>query len=183
MQKEITVWHVEMLAAEFVQSTELDRQYELKQTVTPLPELNRFLYATVGAPWLWYMRLQWSYQEWLDYLSSGKVETWIAYQGATPVGYFELEKQPMGSVEIGYFGLLPDFIGKGLGGALLTDAINRAFSIGGKRVWLHTCTLDHPQALPNYLARGFRIFKEETFMEELPDEQLDSWPGAQRHVR
>jgi GNAT superfamily N-acetyltransferase len=77
-----------------------------------------------------------------------------------------------------HFGLLPGFIGRGLGGELLTAATSRAWEMGAGRVWVHTCTLDHPQALPNYRARGFHVFHTEEKLEELPDEPLQPWPGA-----
>ena len=99
----------------------------------------------------------------------------IALDGM-PAGYFELERQPDDRVEIVYFGLLPTFVEKGIGGWALSEAVRRAWAIGAKRVWMHTCTLDHPRALANYVARGFRLFKVETKMEELPDVSL--WPGA-----
>ncbi|MDH3640995.1 MAG: GNAT family N-acetyltransferase [Gammaproteobacteria bacterium] len=152
--------------------------YQLVQAEVPSPELNRFLYASVGADWCWYERLSWPYQRWLDYLNRPEVVTWVAYVQGTPAGYFELESQDGGSEEIAYFGLLPGFIGKGLGGALLTDAINTAWARGARRVWLHTCSLDHPSALDNYQARGFRVFDTVQDYEELPDESLEPWPGA-----
>ena len=86
-----------------------------------------------------------------------------------PAGYFELEKHHDGSVEVSYFGLLPEFQGRGLGKYLLTEAAEAAWARGASRVWLHTCTLDHPGALANYLARGFRPFKTETYEADLPD--------------
>jgi GNAT superfamily N-acetyltransferase len=79
----------------------------------------------------------------------------------TPAGYFEIEKRPEGEVEIKNIGLLPAFIGQGLGGHLLTVAVERAWAWGATRVWLHTCTHDHPHALRNYVARGFRVCKTE----------------------
>jgi GNAT superfamily N-acetyltransferase len=94
------------------------------------------------------------------------------------VGYFELEQQTQGNVEVAYFGLLPQFVGKGLGGQLLTAAVSRAWELGARRVWVHTCDLDHPRALENYQARGFRVFKVEARLEELPDTPLELWPGA-----
>ena len=133
------------------------RPYELVRVEIPCPELNRFLYASVGADWFWYTRLTWSHRQWLDWLDREEVGTWIAYVDGTPAGYFELERQPPGSVEIAYFGLLPQFIGRGLGRRLLVDAILTARDFGGQRVWLHTCSLDHPSALSNYQARGFRV--------------------------
>jgi GNAT superfamily N-acetyltransferase len=144
----------------------------------PCPELNRFFYTTIGCRWWWYSRLPWDYARWLAYLDRPEVETWIANVAGTPAGYFELERQKDGSVELAYFGLLPGFIGKGIGGSFLTTAINRAWDMGAVRVWVHTCNLDHPQALLNYQARGFRIFRVEELMEELPDEPLQPWPGA-----
>ena len=78
-------------------------------------------------------------------------------------GYFELHREDDGAVEIVYFGLLPQYTGRGLGGALLTEAVERAWASGAARVWLHTCTFDHPAAIPNYLARGFTVFKTEEY--------------------
>ncbi len=159
------------------------RDYELRKCHTPLPELNRFLYATVGAPWTWYMRLTWTWQEWYDYLSKDTVHTWIAYDQGTPIGYFELEEQSAGAVEVAYFGLLPEFVGKGFGKSLLEDAIDKGWQLASSRVWLHTCTLDHPNALPNYLRRGFKVFKEEDFEDEVPAEPLQPWSGANKPVK
>jgi len=175
----IHVWHLEMTSRPDTKPAPHDR-YELRRTETPLPELNRFLYASVGAPWMWYMRLEWTWQQWWHFISKPTVETWVAYQGATPVGYFELEKQDGGQTEIAYFGLLPEFVGKGIGRLLLEDAIDRAWRLAENRIWLHTCTLDHPSALPNYLARGFHVFLEEDLEDEVPDKPLQPWPGAEK---
>jgi GNAT superfamily N-acetyltransferase len=107
-----------------------------------------------------------------------------------PAGYFELEAQPPSppsplpqgeggiDVEIAYFGLLPQFVGCGLGSHLLTCAIECGWKMGARRVWVHTCTLDHPQALANYQARGMRLYKEETKVEELTARPPGPWPGA-----
>jgi GNAT superfamily N-acetyltransferase len=93
-------------------------------------DLNRFLYATVGARWWRYSRLPWDYARWLTYLHRPELETWIGYVSGTPAGYFELERQNGNNVEIAYFGLMPGFIGKGLGGALLSAAISKAWDMG-----------------------------------------------------
>lgn len=178
MKQEVHVWHVEM--TERPDLSKANRPYDLRKTTRPLPELNRFLYGTVGAPWCWYVRLTWNYQQWMEYLDRDVVHTWVAYQGATPVGYFELEEQAAGSVEIAYFGLLPEFTGEGLGKLLLEDALYQAWLLAENRVWLHTCTLDHPAALPNYLARGFKVFLEEDTVDEIPDEALEVWSGAEK---
>jgi GNAT superfamily N-acetyltransferase len=139
--------------------------FTLLRIEVPTPELNRFLYVAVGAGWAWRDRLPWDRARWLAYLDRAEVETWVMHVRGSPAGYFELERQGE-SVEVAYFGLLPAFIGLGLGGALLTAAIARGFDLGAARVWLHTCTLDHPQALANYVARGLRPYKtEETLVE------------------
>ena len=128
--------------------------FMLGRIEVPTPELNRFLYVAVGSGWLWRDRLPWDRARWLAYLERPEVETWVMYVRGSPAGYFELERQGE-SAEVAYFGLLPAFIGLGLGGALLTAAIARAFDLGAARVWLHTCTLDHPAALPLYQKCGF----------------------------
>lgn len=180
MKKNVHVWHVEITDSGQITPPLPDTPYELRRGATCLPELNRMLYVAVGAQWLWYERLGWSYQKWQRFLSRPNTQTWVAYNGATPVGYFELEAQPAGAAEICYFGLLPEFIGKGFGGHLLRDAIDKAWQLGGKRIWLHTCTLDHPRALPNYQARGFQVFKEEDIVVNIPDEAIQPWQGANK---
>ncbi len=179
MQQLVTTHSLELTSFDHLESAESQAvRYQLKQVEIPCPVFNRFLYASVGADWTWYQRLVWSYEQWQQYLSRPEVGTWIAYVQGTPAGYFELEKQPGGSVEIAYFGLLPQFIGQGIGGALLRDAILTARDFGGERVWLHTCSMDHPSALANYQARGFRVFDRSEEFEEVPDAPLQPWPGA-----
>jgi GNAT superfamily N-acetyltransferase len=152
----------------------------IRQARLPCPELNRFLYTAVGGDWYWTDRLPWTYAQWRAWVEQPTLETWVAYVSGTPAGYFELEAQAEGQVELAYFGLLPQFIGTGLGGSLLTVAIERAWNMGAVRVWVHTCTLDHPGALANYCARGFRVFREETHAQELPEHSPGAWPGARR---
>ncbi len=180
MKQSIKVWHIEITDAARMPKISALRPYSLKKLTRPLPEFNRFLYVAVGASWQWYMRLTWTYDQWLACLNRPGVETWVAYDEGTPVGYFELERQADDCVEIAYFGLITDFIGQGFGKALLEDAIAHAWRLGGRRVWLHTCSLDHPQALNNYLARGFEIFHEETVIDDLPDAPIQPWNGANK---
>jgi ribosomal protein S18 acetylase RimI-like enzyme len=118
------------------------------------PAFNRDFYARIGARWSWTDRLPWTEERWAAW--SQRVETWKATAAGEPVGYYELDATADGSVEIASFGLLPGFEGRGLGGHLLTHAIRRGFELG-PRVWVHTCTLDAPGALPNYLARGMSV--------------------------
>ena len=127
--------------------------------------LWRYLYSEVGRPWHWRDRLGWADGEIRAYLS-GPITLWLLSSGGAPAGYFELKRCDDRSVEIAYFGLLPDFVGKGLGKYLLIRAIEEAWALAPSRVWLHTCTLDHPAALPNYLARGFTATRTESYTVE-----------------
>lgn len=127
------------------------------------PSFYRYLYAEVGRAFQWTDRLTWSDDAIRDHLATPGLALWLlSWQGA-PAGYFELKPHTDGSVEIAYFGLLPEFIGRGWGKHLLSEAVRAAWPAGTNRVWLHTCTLDHPAALPNYLNRGFRAVGEETY--------------------
>lgn len=128
----------------------------------------RTLYREVGRDYYWLDRLAWSDEELSGHLARGAVRVWILRDEAGVGGYFELEKHPDDSVEIAYFGLLRSRHGRGLGRLLLARAIREGWDWGANRVWLHTCTLDGPTALPNYLARGFVPFKRETYQQELP---------------
>ena len=148
MAREIAIYYLEMTdPGQLTPGRVAGDALELKQAEVPSPELNRYLYTAVGGDWYWVDRLGWTYQEWLTWLSRPKIETWVAYERGTPAGYFELDGTKDGEVEIAQIGLLPQFIGGGLGGRLLTMATECAWGIGGSRVWLHTCSLDHPNAL------------------------------------
>ena len=127
------------------------------------PDLWRFLYTEVGRDYHWVDRLSWSDDEIRAYLADPALELWVLTDGDSTAGYFELRKHTDEAVEIAYFGLLPEFVGRGLGKFLLTRAVERAWARGAARVWLHTSSLDHASALPNYLARGFSIWKQETY--------------------
>jgi len=153
----------------------------------PAPEFSRFLYATVGGDWHWRERLPWTRQRWLEYLSRRHVETWVAWVEGAPAGYVELAGSSTVDgleVEIAYFGLLPGFLGIGLGGHLLTTGLRLAWVMDGRwpgtapvrRVWVHTCTLDGPAALANYRARGLVPYRTEEAEEEVPDSPPGSWP-------
>jgi GNAT superfamily N-acetyltransferase len=120
------------------------------------PAQYRELYRRIGEGWHWRDRNAWSDERLARHLAKPDVSVWELRIGESLGGYFELEVQDGGAVEIVYFGLTPEFIGKGFGAALLSRAVDEAFALGASRVWLHTCTLDSPHALPNYKARGFR---------------------------
>ena len=128
----------------------------------------RALYTLVGERWLWRDRLVWTDEELDAYLSAPDVHVWLLSVGGATAGYFELRQRGSDAVEVMYFGLVPAFMGRGLGGWMLTRAVDEAFALGATRVVLNTCTLDAPQALPNYLARGFTIVREERYLLDVP---------------
>lgn len=131
------------------------------------PSFFRYLYVAVGGAYHWVDRLPWTDDDIRRYLATPGVSLWVLYAAGAPAGYFELKRHEDGAFEIAYFGLLPEFIGRGLGKYLLSEAALEAWRQGARRVWLHTCTLDGPAALPNYRARGFRPFKEEVYSVDL----------------
>ena len=126
-------------------------------------QLNRFFYKNVGKKHQWVDRLVWSETQWIDYVSSKKVKTFIFKHKENLAGFFELISHIKNNeTEIAYFGLLEEFQNKKLGSYLLSEAIKISFSENINRVWLHTCSLDHKNALNNYISRGMQIFKTET---------------------
>jgi GNAT superfamily N-acetyltransferase len=129
----------------------------------------RYLYAEVGRAYHWYDRLPWTDEQTRARLQDPCVSLHLLTVAAAPAGYFELQRHADGSVEIAYFGLLPEFLGRGLGKYLLSEAVASAWALGASRVWLHTCSLDAKAALPNYVARGFVPYEQETYEAELPE--------------
>jgi GNAT superfamily N-acetyltransferase len=127
------------------------------------PSFYRYLYVEVGREWHWVDRLGWDDDEVKAHLGQPSLSLWLLSVSGSPAGWFELKGHDDGSVEIAYFGLLPEFRRRGLGKHLLTEAVKRGWATGANRVWLHTCTLDDPAAQPNYLARGFKAYKEERY--------------------
>ena len=177
---EVTTWSLELKdPSDLVPASAPDLDFELRQARRPSPELGRFLYSAVGGNWYWIDRLPWTYAQWLEWQSAPGRETWVAYLEGTPAGYFELDGSVEGAVELAYVGLLPAFIGGGLGGWLLTKALERAWALGPRRVWVHTCTLDGPAALANYQARGMKVCEVTTHQQDVEPEPPGPWPGAE----
>lgn len=133
------------------------------------PAHYRRLYAAVGDRWHWHDRDAWSDELLAAHLARPDVYVWECLVGDESAGYFELLRCADGSAEIAYFGLAEPFIGRGIGKAMLTRAVEAAWALYPTRVWLHTCTLDSSHALPNYLARGFTPVRRERYVAELPD--------------
>lgn len=162
---DVTTWYLEQTSPADLRKARSPRvPIEIVRAELPSPEFSRFLYTAVGGGWHWTDRLGWTAEQWSDWLAAD-VETWVAYERGTPAGYAQLQGQSEGNVEIAYFGLLPYAMGKGIGGHLLAFAVERAWDLAERlpraateRVWVHTCSLDGPAALPNYRARGFRVY-------------------------
>lgn len=184
-----TVWYLEQTyRTQPRPANVLDVPVEIVRAELPSPEFSRFLYTAVGGDLFWVDRLEWTWQQWYDCLTQPGVETWVAWVRGTPAGYAELHAQPAGQVELTHFGLLPSFTGQGLGGHLLTFALDQAWTIAHRwpgqqpttRVWLHTCSQDSPIALPTYQSHGLHVYRTQTQTLHLPAEPAGPWPGAHR---
>ena len=128
-------------------------------------QLNKFFYKNIGKNHHWVDRLVWTEKQWIDYVSNKDVKTYVLKISNDLAGYFELNlHSEKNEVEIAYLGLLEEYQNKKLGSYLLSSAIKNSFLNKPKRVWVHTCSLDHKNALNNYIARGMKIFKTETIM-------------------
>lgn len=141
----------------------------LERVNPPTPDVVSRFYRDVGAACHWVDRLQWTDAQWNGELSREGTELWVLRVDGAEAGFFQLLMPSADMCEIHYFGLLPGFEGQGLGAHLLTLAVGRAWNTGAEKVILNTCTLDHPGALPNYLARGFEVVGTYTERRELPE--------------
>ena len=128
-------------------------------------QINKFFYKNIGKDHRWIDRLIWTDKQWIDYVSNENVKTYILKKDKNLAGYFELIfHKNKNETEIAYFGLFKEYQNKKLGSFLLSSAIKHSFSKNIKRVWVHTCSLDHKHALNNYISRGMRIFKKESII-------------------
>ena len=164
MKKEIERNYLEINSLEDLNETNiLSEDYSIKIVEPRDFQLNKFFYKNVGKNHHWIDRLIWTDQQWSNYTSDNKVKTYILKNKDDLAGYFELiSHKDKKEVEIAYLGLLEEYYNKKLGSYLLSAAIRNSFSDKIKRVWVHTCSLDHQNALNNYLSRGMKIFKKET---------------------
>ena len=164
MNKKIERNYLEINSFEDFNDSKLHPKGFIVQLLNPVDfQLNKFFYKNVGNKHHWVDRLIWTEKQWIEYVSDEKVKTYILKNKDDLAGYFELIiHTDKGEVEIAYLGLLEEFHNKKLGSYLLTLAIKNSFLEEPKRVWVHTCSLDHKNALNNYLSRGMKIFKKET---------------------
>jgi GNAT superfamily N-acetyltransferase len=176
---EITTWYLEQTSpADLLPTAEPGLPLTIMQAQHPTPEFSRFLYTAVGGPWHWRGRLPWTWRQWEEWLDKPGLQTWVVYLHGTPAGYAELVPHDDGSIEVNSFGLLPSFVGKGIGRYFLWWVLDHAWQHTATRVWLHTCSLDSPHALANYQARGLRVYDIKVGSEDLPDRPPGPWPGA-----
>ena len=141
----------------------IPKEFKIELIDPPNFQLNKFFYKNVGKKHRWIDRLMWNEKQWIDYTTNENIKTYVLKKKEDLVGYFELLfHDDLNEIEIAYFGLLEEYHNKGLGSHLLSLAIKKSFLKKPKRVWLHTCSLDHENALRNYISRGMKIFKKES---------------------
>ena len=137
----------------------LSDNFTIKEASKNNFDLNKFFYKQIGKKHQWVDRLIWQDKNWMDYISNKNLKTFILQKNNEYIGYFELIFHK-NDCEIAYFGILEEHIGRGYGGFLLSEALKIGLK-NANRVWVHTCTLDHPNAIENYKSRGMKIFKTE----------------------
>ena len=164
MNKKIDRNYLEIFSLnELVETNNPSDEFIVNLIDPPNFQLNKFFYKEIGKNHHWIDRLVWTEEQWIKYTTSINVKTFILKKNDDLVGYFELIfHQDKKETEIAYFGVLEDYHNKKLGSYLLSIAIKKSFMDNTKRVWVHTCSLDHKNALKNYLSRGMRIFKTES---------------------
>ena len=164
MNKKIQRNYLEINSLTDLKDSKISPEGYVVQLVQPSDfQLNKFFYKNIGKKHHWVDRLAWTEKQWTEYISNKKIKTYVLKRNEDLAGYFELiihdDKK---EVEIAYFGLLEEYQNKKLGSFLLSAAIKNSFFNKPKRVWVHTCSLDHKNALKNYISRGMKVFKKET---------------------
>ena len=164
MSTEINRYYLEINSTEEIKEIgNLSPEFKILNLKPPNFQLNKFFYKNIGKKHRWTDRLIWTDLQWIDYVQDKKNDTFVLKKDTDMVGYFELiHHQNTNEVEIAYLGLLEEYINKKLGSHLLYIALKKSFLKSPKRVWVHTCSLDHKNALNNYLSRGMKVFKQET---------------------
>ena len=153
-------YYLEMRSTEQLRSKPLPPELTVVECQIKQFPFNRFLYQLVGGPWQWTDKLSLSDAQWRDLVEHPGHRTWVAYHQGAIAGYYELQRVG-NDVEILYFGLVEAFFGRGFGGPLLSHALASAWAWAGtERVWVHTCSLDHPSALGNSQARGLQLYQQ-----------------------
>ena len=164
MTKKIERNYLEINSLTELNSSTVSSDDYLVKLINPADfEINKFFYKNIGKKHHWVDRLSWTNEQWIKYTSDEKLKTYVLQKNNDLAGYFELiSHTEINEVEIAYLGLLEEYQNKKLGSYLLSSAIKNSFLNNPKRVWVHTCSLDHKNALNNYISRGMKIFKKET---------------------
>ena len=150
---------------ELVESNKPNEEYQIKLIDPPDFQLNKFFYKNIGKNHSWIDRLVWTEKKWVEFTKSKNVKTFVLTNRDDLAGYFELIfHHDKNETEIAYLGILEEYQNKKLGSYLLSTAIKKSFINNPSRVWVHTCSLDHRNALSNYLSRGMKIFKKESII-------------------
>jgi GNAT superfamily N-acetyltransferase len=152
-----------MRSADQLRPKRAGMRFQIREKTERDWRFNRDLYFRIGEQWDWVDKRSWTDDQWKEYATASELRTFAGYHDDALSGYYELRRDREGGIEIAYFGLLPEWIGRGLGGALLTSAIETAWGMEPNplRVWVHTCNRDHPRAIKNYQARGMVVYKVE----------------------
>ncbi len=164
MNKKIDRNYLEILSLnDLVDSNYPSREFNLTLLNPPDFQLNKFFYKNVGKKHHWVDRLVWNEKQWIEFTEAKNVKTYVLKKIEDLVGYFELIiHKEKNEIEIAYLGILEEYQNQKLGSYLLSSAIKNSFQFKPNRVWVHTCSLDHKNALNNYLSRGMKIFMTET---------------------
>ena len=181
MEQLVRETFLEMTHAREANPPSSERRLSLQKAEVPCPEVVHFFYRAIGADWGWYDRVDWSEDRWREHARRSDLSIWIATYEGCPAGYVEFIHHPANELEIRSLGLLPTFLGQGLGQELLASTIGIAWNQAPTRLWLSTCSLDHPRALPNYHAAGFTTFDTKEAIVNLPDHSLSLWPTTDKH--
>lgn len=170
-----------VLGAQVARRTPAEKIALLRAERPPL-SFYRYLYAAVGEPWLWYERRRLSDPELAAVIHDPAVEIYVLYKSGVPAGFAEIDRRSGRTVELQYLGLVPDFIGSGLGSRLLGWALDAAFAGGAHRITVNTCSFDHPKALATYQRAGFVPVGQEVRIIDDPRKTGLLPPGAAPHV-
>ncbi len=166
-QVEITTYYLELLVPPQRSVPPPRDGLAIVHAKKPTVAYYRFLYDTVGGPYHWTSRKKLSEETLAAIIQDAKVEIHVLFVAGVPAGFAELDRRQDDDIELVQFGLVPEFVGQGLGKYFLHWTIEKAWSFQPRRFWLHTCTQDHPAALPNYLKAGFVVYKEEVKHKEM----------------
>jgi GNAT superfamily N-acetyltransferase len=185
--KRVTLTYLEQTSPDELRpSREPKDAVEVRLVEEVSPEFSRFLYTAVGGNWYWVRKANWTWDQWVAWLTRPHLENWVAWVGGVAAGYIAIKANGT-AVQVEDFGLLPSFMGRGIGGHLLTDGLRKAWAMPERhpdlapitRVWLNTNSLDGPAALANYQARGLRPYRtEEMDRFDVDGPPPGPWPGA-----